>query len=191
MLSDRELRAALYDGTIVITPPPADHQIQPASIDLRLAPYVLVPRAWSSAEHGLVSVDMPPSMVEVEFPQGVDGAQRTYVLKSGQFCLVSTFEKVALSPSVGARVEGRSTLARLGLTVHAAGFIDPGFRGHVTLELKNDGPWDIELTEHMRIAQLCVFALSSPAIRPYGDPKLGSKYQDQHGAKEAQKERLK
>lgn len=190
MLSDRELRAAIKSEDINFFPPLEDHQIQPSSIDLRLAGHALVPMfAGPNDGTGIVSAEMPPAMRKVPF-MARDGNQ-VYELKQGEFCLVSTVEKICLSDRFAARVEGRSTMARLGLTIHSAGFIDPGFRGHITLELYNQGPWIIQLVENMRIAQICAFALSSPAMRPYGHADLGSKYQEQFGTAEARKEKKK
>jgi dCTP deaminase len=103
-----------------------------------------------------------------------------FVLHPGEFVLASTLEKVELSPHLAARLEGKSSLGRLGLVVHStAGWIDPGFRGTVTLELSNVSRLPIRLHPGMRIGQLCLFYLLSPARRPYGT--RGNHYQDQQG----------
>jgi len=101
--------------------------------------------------------------------------------------LGSTIERVTLGPTLAARLEGKSSLGRLGILVHStAGFIDPGFSGHVTLELSNVNTLPIKLWVGMKIGQLCVFRLSSPAARPYGTVGLGSRYQGQAGPAESQ-----
>jgi dCTP deaminase len=105
-----------------------------------------------------------------------------FILHPGEFVLGSTYEVVSLPDDVAARVEGKSSLGRLGLLTHAtAGFVDPGFSGHVTLELANVATLPIKLYPGMKIGQLCFFRLSSPAEHPYGSEKYGSRYQGQRG----------
>ncbi len=171
MLTDYELRYySRLAGGFSILPYPEDRQFQPASIDLLLGDKFLIPVV--SAEP--VSVDNPPRLEPLWLPK--------LVLNPGDFVLASTRERVSLSPQYAARVEGRSTLGRMGITVHVtAGFIDPGFDGTITLEVANLGPWRVELTPGMRIAQLCVYRLTQRVERPYGHPALGSKYQNQAG----------
>ena len=105
-----------------------------------------------------------------------------FILHPGEFVLGSTYEVVSLPDDIAARVEGKSSLGRLGLLTHAtAGFVDPGFSGHVTLELANVATLPIKLYPGMKIGQLCFFRLSSPAEHPYGSEKYGSRYQGQRG----------
>jgi dCTP deaminase len=105
-----------------------------------------------------------------------------FVLHPGEFVLASTYEVVSLPDDVAARLEGKSSLGRLGLLTHStAGFIDPGFSGHVTLELSNVATLPITLWPGMKIGQLCFFRLSSPAEHPYGSGQHGSRYQGQRG----------
>jgi dCTP deaminase len=104
------------------------------------------------------------------------------VLHPGEFVLASTYETVTLGPAVAARLEGKSSLGRLGLLTHStAGFIDPGFSGHVTLELSNMATLPVKLWPGMKIGQLCFFELTSPAEHPYGSPQYSSRYQGQRG----------
>ena len=105
-----------------------------------------------------------------------------FILHPGEFVLGSTYEVVTLPDDVAGRLEGKSSLGRLGLLTHStAGFIDPGFSGHVTLELSNVATLPIKLYPGMKIGQLCLFRLSSPAEHPYGSEKYGSRYQGQRG----------
>jgi dCTP deaminase len=109
-------------------------------------------------------------------------SDETFVLHPGEFVLGSTYEVVSLPDDIAARLEGKSSLGRLGLLTHStAGFIDPGFSGHVTLELANVATLPIKLYPGMKIGQLCFFRLSSPADNPYGSAKYGSRYQGQRG----------
>jgi dCTP deaminase len=112
----------------------------------------------------------------------VEGESEPFILHPGEFALGSTYEVVGLPDDIAARVEGKSSLGRLGLLTHAtAGFIDPGFTGHVTLELANVATLPIKLWPGMKIGQLCFFRLSSAAEHPYGSEKYGSRYQGQRG----------
>ena len=105
-----------------------------------------------------------------------------FILHPGEFVLGSTYEVVTLPDDIAARVEGKSSLGRLGLLTHAtAGFVDPGFSGHVTLELANVATLPIKLYPGMKIGQFCFFRLSSPSEHPYGSEKYGSRYQGQRG----------
>lgn len=105
-----------------------------------------------------------------------------FVLHPGEFVLGATLERLALPDDLAGRLEGKSSLGRLGLLTHStAGFIDPGFDGHITLELSNVANLPITLWPGMKIGQLCLFRLSSPAENPYGSASMGSKYQGQRG----------
>jgi dCTP deaminase len=164
MLSDRDIKAALAAGLITIDPlDPND--VQPASVDVHLA-------------DGLRDI-RDDRMYWINTYASHDTV--THV-EPGAFWLASIEETVLVDPAYAFFIEGKSSVARLGLSVHDAGFIDPGFHGQVTLELKNQGPLRIELRAGMPIAQLRIVRLSSPAERPYGSPGLNSHYQDQRGA---------
>jgi dCTP deaminase len=172
MLSDGDLQAAMDSGCLVVNPPGV---MQPASIDLSLGDTFRYfekdqPLGCIWPEHGAVSHEY------------VVPKDEAFPLKPGQFALASTVETIWLCDEYAAQVEGRSSMARLGLMVHiTAGFIDPGFRGQITLELLNVNNTEILLTPGCRIAQLCVFELKSPARKPYGSEGLGSRYQGQQG----------
>jgi dCTP deaminase len=109
-------------------------------------------------------------------------SDEAFILHPGEFVLGSTYEYVSLPNDIAARLEGKSSLGRLGLLTHStAGFVDPGFQGHVTLELSNVATLPIKLWPGMKIGQLCFFQLSSPSENPYGSEKYGSRYQGQRG----------
>lgn len=183
MLSDREIRECLSNGAVVIDPVPEDHRIQPASIDLTLGHELIRYKSYSMGV-AVADPDRGGFNVEAE-AEKLDMLKQTepeYMLMPWQFVLATTKEWVALDSTVAARVEGRSSLGRIGLMVHVtAGFIDPGFNGHVTLELMNLSPIAIRLRPGMGICQLSFDFLTSPALRPYGHPELKSKYQGQKG----------
>lgn len=175
ILSDRTIRRCLADGRIGIDPLDED-AIQPSSIDVRLARYfrVFANHRYSCID---VSAEQPDLTDLVEVPPG-----EPFVLHPGEFVLGATLERVTLAPDVVARLEGKSSLARLGLVIHStAGFIDPGFDGDVTLELSNVATLPILLRPGMRIAQFAFFDLDQPAEFPYGSKRLGSKYLGQSG----------
>ncbi|NKY39788.1 dCTP deaminase [Cellulomonas septica] len=175
LLSDRDIRAELESGRVGLDPyEPA--MLQPSSIDVRLDRYF---RLFDNHKYPVIdpSVDQPDltRLVEVE-----DG--EPFVLHPGEFVLGSTYEQVTLPDDVAARLEGKSSLGRLGLLTHStAGFIDPGFSGHVTLELSNVATLPILLWPGMKIGQLCFFRLTSAAEQPYGSAAYGSRYQGQRG----------
>ena len=175
LLSDRDLMVEIEAGSLALDPFDAS-LIQPSSIDVRLDRYF---RVFNNSRYThidpKVQQDDLTSLVEVD---GDDA----FVLHPGEFVLGSTFELVTLSDSLAGRLEGKSSLGRLGLLTHStAGFIDPGFSGHVTLELSNVATLPIKLWPGMKIGQLCFFRLSSPSEHPYGSEKYGSRYQGQRG----------
>ncbi|HVL48162.1 MAG TPA: dCTP deaminase [Candidatus Thermoplasmatota archaeon] len=177
ILSDRDLKARLAAGDLVVDPlDDPDLQIQPASIDLRLGNDFLTFRP----PHVAYIDPRTKSAEDITEPLHVaDGGQ--FILQPGEFALGTTYERVRVPADLVARVEGRSSLGRLAVVVHAtAGFIDPGFEGHITLELSNLGRIAVALAPKMRVAQVVLHALSSPAERPYGEAR-GSKYQGQRG----------
>lgn len=169
MLPDHAIRQAIDLGRVSIHPPPEDHQIQPASVDLRLDRKFLIPEV---DEDYACSLRKPPTFSVKEVSEG--GPIR---IGPGEFLLASTIERITLSPRMAARVEGRSSLGRLGLAVHiTAGFIDPGFSGNITLEIANLAPWPVVLRAGERVAQICLYDLGFDVDRPYGHPELRSKY---------------
>ena len=175
LLSDRDITAELDAGRIALEPyDPA--MIQPSSIDVRLDRFF---RLFDNHKYAFIdpSEDQPELTHLVE----VDGDQ-PFILHPGEFALGSTFERVTLPDNVAARLEGKSSLGHLGLLTHStAGFIDPGFTGHVTLELSNVATLPIKLWPGMKIGQMCFFQLSSPAEQPYGSAAYSSRYQGQRG----------
>lgn len=171
MLSDGTLRNRLAVGSIIIDPAPTDDQIQPASIDVRLGSKFLT---FSTATAYIDPLD-PVDMSHAHIKHG-----DSFILHAGQFVLGSTIERVSLPTDVVARIEGKSSLGRLGLLVHAtAGFVDPGFSGNLTLEMFNVTRHPIILWPGMRIAQLAFDVLDRHVQRPYGHPDLRSRYQGQ------------
>lgn len=179
ILSDRDLKRRLFETRDLVVKPldDPDVQVQPASIDLRLG------REFLTFRNTHVPFLDPASGREVrDYTERVEVKEGdTFLMHPGEFALGATKEWVELPPDLVARVEGRSSLGRLALVVHAtAGFIDPGFRGCITLELSNLGRLPIALRPGMRVCQIAVYELTSPAERPYG-PERGSKYQGQRG----------
>lgn len=175
LLSDRDIRAQLDSGRVRLTPyDPA--MIQPASIDVRLD------RGFRVFENHKYPV-IDPSQEQPELTRAVSPkGDEPFVLHPGEFVLAATYERVTLPDDVAARLEGKSSLGRLGLLTHStAGFIDPGFDGHVTLELSNVATLPIALYPGMKIGQLCFFQLTSAAEKPYGHGADGSRYQGQRG----------
>lgn len=178
LLSDRDLGLALADGQLAIEP--LDRTlIQPASIDVRLGRVFRV-------FHTHTRTHIDPAREMPGLTELIRVGHGGFVLHPGEFALGCTIEKVVLGAGLAARLEGKSSLGRLGLVVHStAGFVDPGFTGHVTLELSNVATLPIRLHVGMRVGQLCVMRLSSPADRPYGTAELGSRYQGQEGPTES------
>lgn len=158
VLSDGSIESyCIYQGLIS---PYYKDQLQPASYDLTLEEVL---------------------GIDGKLPVG-QWLLHGYTLQPGEFVLASTCEKVSLPSNIVGRLEGKSSLARKGLIIHTAGFIDPGFRGNITLEITNLGQEPFLLLPAMRIAQIAFQLLDKPAMRPYGHPELGSHYQSQVGA---------
>ncbi|MEU6233470.1 dCTP deaminase [Kitasatospora sp. NPDC047058] len=175
LLSDKDIRTEIDLGRVVIDPfDPA--MIQPSSIDVRLDRFFRV-----FENHRYPHIDPSeeqPDLTRLVEPEGDDA----FILHPGEFVLASTYEVITLPEDVASRLEGKSSLGRLGLLTHStAGFIDPGFSGHVTLELSNVATLPIKLYPGMKIGQLCMFRLSSPSEHPYGSARYGSRYQGQRG----------
>jgi dCTP deaminase len=175
ILSDREIRSAIADGTLVIDPFDAS-MIQPSSIDLHVDSQF---RVFDNTRYPYIDVRKEmeglTSLVEVE-------PDEPFILHPGEFVLGSTFEKVTLGSSIVARLEGKSSLGRLGLLIHStAGFVDAGWSGHLTLELSNVANLPIAIYPGMKIGQISFIRMTSPADRPYGSAETRSKYQGQRG----------
>ena len=175
LLSDRDIRAELDKGRVVLEPYD-EAMIQPSSVDIRLDRFFRV-----FENHRYPHID--PAVEQPELTRLVEpSAEEPFILHPGEFVLASSYEVVTLPDDVAARLEGKSSLGRLGLLTHStAGFVDAGFSGHVTLELSNVATLPIKLWPGMKIGQLCFFRLSSPAEHPYGSSLYGSRYQDQRG----------
>lgn len=178
ILSDRDIRARLAKGDLKIdTLLDPELQIQPASVDLRLSSsfvvYQLPHVPCIDARH--------PETVQ-KFTEAIEIADgEGFIMQPGEFALGSTMESVTIPDDMVARVEGRSSIGRLAIVVHAtAGFIDPGFQGQITLELSNLGRTAVKLYPGMRISQVVFHEMKSAAERPYGAGR-GSKYQGQQG----------
>ena len=175
LLSDRDIRAEVESGRVRLEPYEPT-MVQPSSIDVRLDRFFRV-----FENHRYPHID--PAQEQSELTREVEPfGDEPFILHPGEFVLGSTYEVVSLPDDVAARLEGKSSLGRLGLLTHStAGFIDPGFTGHVTLELSNVATLPIKLYPGMKIGQLCFFRLTSPSEHPYGSAASGSRYQDQRG----------
>jgi dCTP deaminase len=175
ILSDRDIRQAIRDGRVGIDPfDEAD--IQPSSIDLHVDKLF---RTFHNHRFPHIDVKQPmenlTELVEV-------AEDEAFILHPGEFVLGSTSEYVTLPHDLVARLEGKSSLGRLGLLIHStAGYVDPGFEGHLTLELSNVANLPITIYPYMKIGQISFFQLTSVAENPYGSGKVGSKYQGQRG----------
>ncbi len=175
VLSDRTIRRLLGEGRIEIDPLD-EGLIQPSSVDVRVDRYF---RVFHNARYPFIDVREPQEdlteLVEIE-------EETPFILHPGEFVLGSTLERIRLPDDLVARLEGKSSLGRLGLLIHStAGFIDPGWDGHVTLELSNVANLPITIYYAMKIGQLSFVQMTEPAETPYGAGALGSKYQGQAG----------
>jgi dCTP deaminase len=175
LLSDRDIRAELKSGRLGIDPF-EDDLVQPSSVDVRLDNLF---RVFNNTRY----THIDPSVRQDDLTTLVEPKEgEPFVLHPGEFVLGSTLERCTLPDNLAGRLEGKSSLGRLGLLTHStAGFIDPGFTGHITLELSNVANLPITLWPGMKIGQLCLLRLTSPAEHPYGSSKAGSKYQGQRG----------
>jgi dCTP deaminase len=175
LLSDRDIRKEMESGRVSLEPFDPE-MVQPSSVDVRMDRYFRV-----FENHRYPHID--PAEEQAELTRLVEPeGDEPFILHPGEFVLASTYEVVTLPDDVAARLEGKSSLGRLGLLTHStAGFIDAGFSGHVTLELSNVATLPIKLWPGMKIGQLCFFRLSSPADAPYGSGAQGSRYQGQRG----------
>jgi dCTP deaminase len=175
LLSDRDIRSEIDGGRIGLDPY-LPELLQPSSFDVRLDRFF---RLFDNHKYPFIdpSVDQPELTRLIE-----SDPNEPFILHPGEFVLGATYEQVTLPDDIAARLEGKSSLGRLGLLTHStAGFIDPGFSGHVTLELSNVATLPIKLWPGMKIGQLCFFKLTSPAEKPYGSADYFSRYQGQRG----------
>ena len=175
LLSDRDIKAEIASGRVVLEPFD-EGMVQPSSIDVRMDRFFRV-----FENHRYPHID--PAEEQADLTRLVEPLpDEPFILHPGEFVLASTYEVVTLPDDIAGRLEGKSSLGRLGLLTHStAGFIDPGFSGHVTLELSNVATLPIKLWPGMKIGQLCLFRLSSAAEHPYGSSIYGSRYQGQRG----------
>ena len=175
LLSDRDIRQELKNGRVGVEPFD-EAMIQPSSVDVRLDKFF---RVFENHKYSVID----PSIEQAELTREViaeDGEH--FILHPGEFVLASTYEVITLPDDIAGRLEGKSSLGRLGLLTHStAGFIDPGFSGHITLELSNVANLPVKLFPGMKIGQLCLIKLSSPAEHPYGSAIYASRYQGQRG----------
>ncbi|MEO7007356.1 MAG: dCTP deaminase [Terrimesophilobacter sp.] len=175
LLSDRDIKAQLDSGRVGLDPYDPG-MVQPSSVDVRLDRYF---RLFDNHKYPFID----PAEDQPELTHLVEAQpDHPFILHPGEFVLASTYEQITLPDDIAARLEGKSSLGRLGLLTHStAGFVDPGFSGHVTLELSNVATLPIKLWPGMKIGQFCFFQLSSPAEKPYGVGANGSRYQGQRG----------
>ena len=175
VLSDRTIERLIGEGRIAIDPYDAS-LLQPSSVDVRVDRYF---RVFHNARYPFIDVKQPQEELTEQVEIGDD---RPFILHPGEFVLGSTLERVTLPDDLVARLEGKSSLGRLGLLIHStAGFIDPGWDGHVTLELSNVANLPITIYHGMKIGQISFMQLTEPTSTPYGSTTLGSKYQGQRG----------
>lgn len=175
LLSDSDIRSYVASGRVRLKPWDPE-MVQPSSVDIHLDRFF---RLFDNHKYPVVD----PAADQPELTRLIEvSADGEFVLHPGEFVLGATYERVTLADDVAARLEGKSSLGRLGLLTHStAGFIDPGFSGHVTLELSNTATLPIKLYPGMKVGQLCFFQLSSAAEKPYGSGASGSRYQGQRG----------
>ncbi len=182
VLSDGTIRRLVGEGRIVIDPWD-EAMVQPASVDLRLGNSFRV-----FHNHRVSAIDLKNPPADLTEPVTIE-PDEPFVIHPGEFCLGRTEEWVELPDDIVARIEGKSSLGRLGLIVHAtAGFCDPGWKGTLTLELNNLTRVPIKLWAGLPIAQLSFMTLDQAADRPYGHPDLGSHYHGQRDATESRYE---
>ena len=175
LLSDRDIRAEITAGRVKVEPF-TEAMVQPSSVEVRLDRFF---RVFENHKYSVID----PSTEQPELTREVAvTADEFFILHPGEFVLASTYEVITLPDDIAGRLEGKSSLGRLGLLTHStAGFIDPGFSGHITLELSNVANLPVKLFPGMKIGQLCLIKLSSPAEHPYGSAVYGSRYQGQRG----------
>jgi dCTP deaminase len=175
LISDRDIKAEITAGRVKVEPF-TEAMVQPSSVDVRLDRFF---RTFENHKYEVID----PSKEQPDLTREVAvAANDFFILHPGEFVLASTYEVITLPDDIAGRLEGKSSLGRLGLLTHStAGFIDPGFSGHITLELSNVANLPVKLFPGMKIGQLCLIRLSSPAEHPYGSAIYGSRYQGQRG----------
>jgi dCTP deaminase len=175
LLSDRDIRSEIQSARVAVEPFD-EAMIQPSSVDVRLDKFF---RVFENHKYSVID----PSIEQAELTREVIAeGDEAFILHPGEFVLASTYEVITLPDDIAGRLEGKSSLGRLGLLTHStAGFIDPGFSGHITLELSNVANLPVKLYPGMKIGQLCLIKLSSPAEHPYGSAIYASRYQGQRG----------
>jgi len=175
LLSDRDIRSEIQSGRVAVEPFD-EAMIQPSSVDVRLDKFF---RVFENHKYSVID----PSIEQAELTREVIAEDdEAFILHPGEFVLASTYEIITLPDDIAGRLEGKSSLGRLGLLTHStAGFIDPGFSGHITLELSNVANLPVKLYPGMKIGQLCLIKLSTPAEHPYGSAIYASRYQGQRG----------
>lgn len=175
LLSDRDIKVEISSGRVVVEPfDPA--MIQPSSVDVRLDKFF---RVFENHRYEVIdpATEQPELTREIVAEDG-----EPFILHPGEFVLASTYEVITLPDDIAGRLEGKSSLGRLGLLTHStAGFIDPGFSGHITLELSNVANLPVKLYPGMKIGQLCLIKLTSSSEHPYGSAIYSSRYQGQRG----------
>ena len=175
IFSDLTIREAIASERIVIEPFD-DSMVQPSSIDLTVAAAF---RVFENHKYPVIDPKHPQEDLTTEV---IATEEEPFILHPGEFVLGSTAEIIGLPNDIVARLEGKSSLGRIGLLIHStAGFVDPGFRGHLTLELSNVANLPIAIYPGMKIGQISFYQLSTPAEHPYGSAAAGSKYQGQEG----------
>jgi dCTP deaminase len=175
ILSDIDLEKELASGRLVVDPL-GPNAIQPSSIDLRVGNQF---RVFTNSRYPFIDVRLPmEDLTEVVTAEG----EEPFILHPGEFVLGTTLERVEIPDDLVGRLDGKSSLGRLGLVIHAtAGWADPGWKGHLTLELSNVANLPITLYPGMKIGQISLMRLSSPSARPYGSQMIRSKYMGQTG----------
>ena len=175
LLSDKDILAQIEAGRVACEPY-EPKMIQPSSIDVRLDKFF---RVFENHKYSVID----PSIEQAELTREVIAeGDEAFILHPGEFVLASTYEVITLPDDIAGRLEGKSSLGRLGLLTHStAGFIDPGFSGHITLELSNVANLPVKLYPGMKIGQLCLIKLSSAAEHPYGSAQYLNRYQGQRG----------
>ena len=176
ILSDRTIKEEIVGGRIIIDPLEPSC-VQPASVDIRLDRKVLICKTERQSPY----IDLRQRLDDVNELVEIDD-EKPFFLEAGGFVLVSTLESIGLPDDIVARLEGKSSLARIGLLVHStAGYVDPGWQGNLTLHISNLARFPITLYYGMKIGQISFMRLTTPVDHPYGSEKLGSKYQGQTG----------
>lgn len=178
ILSDKDIKKYLDDGSIVIDPITDEKQIQPSSVDLRLGNefkgFKIITKPYIDP---FDNTDLESYMSSITVEK-----DKPFIIHPGEFTLATTYENVKLPDDIVARVEGRSSMGRLGITMHVtAGYIDPGFEGNITLEISNIGKMPVALYPGQRVCQIVFETMTSPSQKPYGHEDRDSKYMGQTG----------